>query len=380
MKNLIYLFTCVLALCACTSKKEAPVVPPDDHLYLLVGCYSDGTTAGIGVYDFDTQNADIQLVSEKKEVLDPNYLAISTDEKFVYSTSETGDKSSASAFTFDKSTGVLSLLNQHYTEGQHPCYISINKGKTFAVTANWSGGSISVFPIAEDGSLKPVSQVFDMNKLDVSDAPVAHLHSVVLSPDEKYLFAADMGHDKIYKFNVDVNASDTFLIQDVEGTTALEAGAGPRHLIFHPNEKYLYCLNELSGFITVFDYSDGHLNALQSIASDTTPGIGGKGSADIHLSPDCRFLYSSNRLKNDGIAIFSVNPEDGLLTKVAYQETGIHPRGFILSPDGRFLLCANRDSNNVQIFSRDEETGLLTNTGKEILIGSPVTLKWIAKK
>jgi 6-phosphogluconolactonase (cycloisomerase 2 family) len=230
----------------------------------------------------------------------------------------------------------------------------------------------------EDGTIQPLRQCINLNVGSDKNALASHIHTVAFSHDENWLWATDLGKDKIYKFNIHAT-SDTILVRDTECTSVLEAGSGPRHLVLHPNGKWVYSINELKGTITVFKQDNGKLSAIQYIASDTTPGIGGKGSADIHLSPDCRFLYSSNRLKNDGIAIFSVNPDDGLLTKVAYQETGIHPRNFIISPNNKFLLCANRDSNSVQIFSRDEKTGLLTNTGKEILIGSPVCLKWISK-
>jgi 6-phosphogluconolactonase (cycloisomerase 2 family) len=171
-----------------------------------------------------------------------------------------------------------------------------------------------------------------------------------------------------------------YLSQKEGNTTFLETGSGPRHLAFHPNGRFLYSINELSGSVTAFEQKEGILSAIQYIASDTTPGISGKGSADIHLTPDGRFLYSSNRLKADGIAIFSVHSEDGRLTKIAYQETGIHPRNFIISPNGKFLLCANRDSNNVQIFEINRESGLLQATGKEIFLDKPVCLKWIKKE
>ena len=101
---------------------------------------------------------------------------------------------------------------------------------------------------------------------------------------------------------------------------------------------------------------------------------GGKGSADIHVSPDGKFLYTSHRLKKDGIAIFSINPSTGLLTKVGYQETGIHPRNFAITPNGKYLLVACRDDNTIQIFKRNVRTGLLTDTGKCINIGKPVCL------
>ena len=338
--------------------------------YLIVGSYSDGTTSGISVYRFDTRTGDFGFVSDIKGVLNPSYLVVSPDEKNIYSTNEER-KGAVTAFSFDKKEGVLTLLNSQSMEGAHPCYINIDKDQKFIVTANYTGGNISYFPLANDGHIKPVTNVWGMNSTGTS-----HIHTVVFSPDNRYLFATDLGLDKIYRFNVGKNSA---LDMDTENTTFLPKGSGPRHLSFHPNKKFLYCINELSGTISAFEYKKrkkGPLKLVQTIASDTT-NASTKGSADIHLTPDGRFLYASNRLKADGIAIFSVDSKTGKLTKVGYQETGIHPRNFVISPNGKFLLCANRYSNNIQIFKIDSNTGLLNDTGKEIHLDQPVCLKWI---
>jgi 6-phosphogluconolactonase (cycloisomerase 2 family) len=341
-------------------------------LYLLIGAYSDGTTPGISVYTFDTTSGDYKYISESKEIINPSYLAVSPDEHFVYSVNETSD-GSVSAFRFNKSSGELEFINSQLTQGADPCFITINKKQTFIVTANYSGGSISLFPLAANGRIGKLRHCFNMND-PVKKDPVSHIHTLAFSPNEKSLWVTDLGKDKIYRFNINRKG----LKQNQSQTVDLPVGSGPRHLTFHPNGKYVYSINELSGTVSVFGY-DRKINSLiQTVASDTTPGKGGKGSADIHISPDGKFLYASNRLKADGIAIFSIDPNDGKLIKVGYQETGIHPRNFILTPSGDFLLCANRDSNNIQVFKRNAETGMLIDTGKVIQADKPVCLKWIA--
>jgi len=344
-------------------------------LYLLIGTYCLEENPGIFVYDLNIETGKVEYVSDISGLSNPSYLNISSDGEFVYAVGENDEKSStASALRFDKKNGTLTLLNTEYTKGGSPCYINVDKGRTFAVTANYTGGNISVFPIQKDGLIRPATQIIPFQP------NISHLHTVVFSPDEKYLFATDLGTDMIYKFNVHPGIpSGIYLEQDGAFAAKLDAGSGPRHLTFHPNGDYLYCINELMGHVTAFKYSDGKLTRFQQIMSDTTPGVGGKGSADIHITPDGKFLYASNRLKNDGIAIYRINPANGELTSVGYQHTGVHPRNFIITPNGKFLLAANRDTNNIQVFQINPETGLLTDTNNDIKIDKPVCLKLMAK-
>ena len=158
------------------------------------------------------------------------------------------------------------------------------------------------------------------------------------------------------------------------GAAKVSDDSGPRHLVFSPNGRFAYLMSELSGKVTAFRYQEGKLLLLQEIVSDS---VGARGGADIHLSPDGRFLYSSNRLKNEGIAIFSVDQKTGLLSRVGYQPTAAHPRQFNITPDGRFLLCCCRDSNKIQVFRREKETGLLMDTGKDIIVSKAVCVQFL---
>lgn len=198
-----------------------------------------------------------------------------------------------------------------------------------------------------------------------------HLHCVEFTPDGKFLLANDLGMDKIHVFPL---TSDGQLDKEHTFDVELEPGSGPRHLCFSKDGRFAYLINELSGKVSTLSYDGKNLTPIQYIEADT---LEARGSADIHLSPDGKYLYASNRLKADGIAIFSVDTQTGLLTKVGYQLTGIHPRNFIITPDGCFLLVACRDSNLIQIFKRDKETGLLVDTGKKIETSKPVCLKFI---
>ena len=354
------------------------IIPREGDLFMLVGTYtSDKGGKGIYVYRFNADSGKADSVS--MVVTDnPSYLTISPNGKFVYAVEENGEKHSAAhAFSFDKSTGTLKHLNKQLTMGADPCYIMIDpKGKN-VFTANYSGGSISSFQVEKDGSLSPINTFlqFHGSSADKDRQKSSHLHSVRYSPDGQYIFATDLGADKIYRL--------TPLESPFEGQPSIlngslmefpvPAGTGPRHFDFHPNGQYFYLLGELSGKVLVYDYSSGILTQKQTIASDT---VGAHGSADIHVSPDGRFVYASNRLKADGIAIFAVNPNDGKLTKIGYQPTGLHPRNFAITPNGKYLLVACRDDNKIQVFSIDSVKGLLSDTHQDILLGKPVCVKF----
>lgn len=361
-----------------TDKKSIAETTSTD-MFLLVGTYtSDKGSKGIYVYKFDAETGKADSVS-MAEVTNPSYLVVSADEKFVYSVGENGEgDSQAHVFSFDKKKGMLNLLNSSNTQGASPCYIEIDGAGKSVLTANYGGGSITSFDVKENGTLSPASMVihFEGSGPDASRQESPHLHSVRYSPDERFLFATDLGTDKIYRYNAmgAVFEGQPAISQSSLKEFSTPAGTGPRHFDFHPNGKYFYLLGELSGDVVVYDYDEGDLKEKQIIATDSVEGA--RGSADIHVSLDGKFLYASNRLKADGIAIFSINEDDGTLTKVGYQPTGRHPRNFVITPNGKLLLVASRDDNVIQVFSIDQLTGLLTDIGQDIPIDKPVCLKF----
>lgn len=378
----ISVITCMsMSVISCTPRKTARTESADtanQELTMLVGTYTAGTSKGIYSFRFNEETGTSTALSAV-EVENPSYLVPSADGKFVYAVSEfNNEQAAANAFAFDKEKGTFQLLNSQKTGGEDPCYI-ITNGQN-VVTANYSGGSISVFPIAKDGSLLPASDVikFEGSGADKERQEKSHLHCVRITPDGKYLLADNLGTDQIHKFIINPSANaenkESFLKEEAPAAFTVEAGSGPRHLTFAPNGNYAYLINELSGTVIAFEYKDGNLEEIQTIAADT---VGAKGSGDIHISPDGKFLYASNRLKADGIAIFRINPDNGMLTKAGYQLTGIHPRNFIITPNGKYLLVACRDDNTIQVYERDAVTGLLTDIHKDIKVDKPVCIKFV---
>lgn len=348
-------------------------------MYLLVGSYSSSAENGIHVLSFDEEKGESHLVSGMNGIANPSFLVPAYNGKRIYSVSETDDETaSLFAYSFNSGNGSLQLINKQPTNGTAPCHVWVDSFDQLAITANYNGGSISIFPIATDGSLQEaIVEKYEGGNPDSERQSYPHLHYIYSSPSGEYVYANDLGTDRIYKYNVVTDNGKTHLENGTPSYFQLPAGEGPRHTTFHPNGKYAYTIGELSGNVTVFTLSpNGNLDPIQTIAADT---LSAAGSADIHLSPNGKFLYASNRLKGDGIAIFSVDNKSGLLTKVGYQPTSIHPRNFAITPNGKYLLCACRDDNKIQIFRINANNGLLHDTGKDIKIEQPVCLKFILK-
>jgi 6-phosphogluconolactonase len=349
----------------------------NDELFMLIGCMAEPSQPGMYVYRFNEASGKATLLHKVSQIANPTYMNFTKDGRYLYAASETQDgKAKLYAYAFNNKTGNIRFLNYQLTNGDNPCNVWVDAGKRLVVTANYFGGSITAFPLQRDGHLlkgKLYQYTGGDPKSERQEQP--HLHCVYTSPDAHYLYADDLGTDQIYKYNLVADKAHNTLSL-VEGTPAsfkLAAGEGPRHAEFHPNGKFAYLIGELSGHVTVLKYDKGNLTPIQTIAADT---LNASGSADIHITPDGRFLYASNRLKGDGIAIFSINATTGLLTKIGYQLTGIHPRNFIITPNGRYLLCACRDSNAVQVYAINKENGQLTNMNRDISVNKPMCVKF----
>ena len=376
-KKLILCCAGAAILTACTGKKQpASPATETDTLYMLVGSYGPADQEGIKVYKFNQETGKGQYVSGLKGISNPSYQTVSVDGKRVYSVGEDdGGTACANALTFDATTGILTLVNSQPTQGAAPCHIALSPEEDYVVTANYNGSNITLFPLDAEGRLKPGKNIgFDGDKERQAQP---HLHFVYFTPDNKYLLANDLGTDRIHRFplNNRQKGSDTPLVDESSASDILLApGSGPRHTEFFADGRFAYLITELSGEVMAFTYNGDSLTWMQTIQADT---LDARGSADIHLSPDGRHLYASNRLKGDGLAIFQINGEGGTLTKIGYQPTGIHPRNFIITPNGKYVLVACRDTNEIQVFARDASTGLLTDTGQSIKTTKPVCLKFI---
>ena len=354
-----------------------------DH-YLLVGTYTSGKSKGIYVFRFNSQNGEMQWVSSTDSATNPSFLSVSPDGSKLYAVNETGGDQPGyvSAYDFDQATGQLYFINTQPSGGDHPCYVSVDKTGKWVIAGNYTGGNISVFPVNKDGALQHYVQLVQHTGSSVNksrqDKP--HVHGAFFSPDEKYLLVPDLGTDKVmmYQFNPLLKKP---LKPAAMPFAVASPGGGPRHLDFHPNQRFVYVLEELTGTIKAYRYNNGFMTAIQTIATHPADYTGQPGSADIHVSPDGKFVYASNRGDENNLAIFSVDQVTGKLTAKGYQPVpGAGPRNFIIAPNGNYLLVANQKTNNIVIYRVNKETGLLQQTLRQVEVPNPVCLKLVAVK
>ena len=350
------------------------------NYYLLVGTYTSGRSTGMYVYDFNPMNGSVKLV-DSVQTPNPSYVAVAPNQKFVYAVSETqrGNYSGkVRSFLFDKKTGGLSYVNEASSVGDNPCYIVVDKTGQWVIVANYSSGTLAVLPIKKDGSVgEAVSNYRHWGKgVNEQRQEAPHVHSTVLSPDNKYLFVQDLGIDKIivYAFNENSGAiapKDSVKLQD---------GSGPRHFTFHPAGKWAYLVQEMGGTVTAFNYQKGGLKKMQTISALPPNFKQSFSSADIHVSKDGRFLYASTRDAANILTIFKIDQKTGKLSVVGYQSVlGKTPRNFNFDPSGDYLLVANQNSDSIVIFKVNHQSGLLTDAGNRIGVGNPVCIKWIER-
>jgi len=264
------------------------------------------------------------------------------------------------AYKINPKTGALTLLNQVAEGPTGGAHISITPDGRAALTAHYGGGFVNSFPIRADGSLgERVSHVPHTMTGAHKQQNAPHPHCFVASPDGRFAYAADLAADRIFSYRVGADSA----LSDMKIAARLKDESGPRHLAFSPDGKRLYCINELDATVTAFDYNaaDGALAETQTVSIVPEGFSKRRWAAEIATHPGGKFLYASNRADDESIAAFAIDAATGKLAFV--QRTGgmAHPRYFAISPDGRWLLCSNREANEVVVFAIDAATGKLSS-------------------
>ncbi len=346
--------------------------------FLLTGSYTKGKSKGIYSYLFDERDGSFLMV-DSLETPNPSFLTYDPQRREIWAVNEE-QKGQVSRIFFNDNTGGMKLYKTFGIAGANPCYISAGAHTRFKAVANYSSGN---FLVIKPGRInEPGETVADIrfkgSGPNTRRQEASHAHAAVFGPKEKQLFVTDLGSDRLYIYDFDRRNGTTTPAQ--QAFVSLPPGSGPRHLEFHPNGKWMYLLNELSGTVAAFQYNNGRLDSLQ-LVSTLPEGFNQPFTcADIHVSPNGKFLYASVRDSANLIAIFRIDETNGRLTPAGHQSTlGRTPRNFTIHPNGQWLLAANQNSDEIVIFRLDPITGLLTDSGKRITTGSPVCLMWLRK-
>jgi 6-phosphogluconolactonase len=346
--------------------------------YVFVGSYNANKTKdGIYIYELDTLNGNLKPILTHK-IFNPSFLTLSPNGKYLYACTEsrTPNAGSVSSFEFDAEKQKLSYLNSQRSGGENPVFVKVHKSGKWLVNANYTQGSVSVYALEENGFIKSPVQVISYQDSSINKVRQerSHVHSANFSPNHDFVFLPDLGADKIRTYGFGTQQIKP-LQETFPSYTKTTLGSGPRHFDFHPNGLFAYGIEEMAGFISVYKYSAGKLKSIQRIATHPDSLKSEFSAADIHISPDGKFLYASNRGEENNIAIFSIK-RNGKLKSVGYQSTmGKTPRNFAIDDTGKFIIVANQSTGEIVVFRRDFKTGLLTKIGTETKIESPTCIK-----
>ena len=325
------------------------IITTAQNISLYVGTYTDESSEGIYVYDFNLKTGELTNKKLAIEAINPSYITFSSDKKLLYSVGETDNYEGAksgfvNAYSVSKD-GTLGLLNKVSSNGAHPCHIQLNEDNSKVAVSNYSGGTVSVHSIAKNGEISPAIQVIDHNTAPQQ----SHAHSSKFFKNT--LFVADLGRDFLAQY---IESGNNYLFKK---NYSMEPKTGPRHFEISRKGKFIYVINELNSTISVLKKQKDSYVFIQNI-STLDAGFDGKSfCADIHLSKDGKFLYGSNRGENS-IAVFKINKKSGEIQKTQTISTnGDWPRNFTLTPNGSYLLVANQRSKNISVFRVNKETG-----------------------
>ncbi len=348
--------------------------------FVFFGSYNwEKGSEAVYVYELDTESGKLTKVTSSSDVLNPGYITISQDGKYLYTASDAKvpNYGTVSSFAFDAGKKTLTFLNQQRTGGENPVYVNVDKTGKWLISVTYNQPTISVFPLLANGSIDSIAQHFKFTEgsgINPKRQDKAHTHSAVFSPDHKTVLFADLGADKILQYPFDASQNQP-LIDSQSTFIHTKPGSGPRHITFSNDGKLAYSIEELAGMISVYDFSDNKLKEIQRIATHPDKIKDGFESSDVHISPDGQFLYATNRGKENNIAIFKVL-NDGKLESIGYQKTGgKHPRTFAIDETGKFIIVTNVNSNSVTVFRRNMETGMLKKVGRPVKISHPTCVK-----
>ncbi len=350
-----------------------------DEPLVFISAFEAGDDGAIHAYQLETRTGRLKLIHRTTDVEHPFFMAVSPDRKFLYSihAEKFGgeDHEQVATYEIEDRTGRLNLLNRQSALGSGSCYLDVDATGKMVLVANYFTGSVASLPVQEDGSLGETSSFIQHagSGVDPKRQDGPHAHCIVVSPDNRFAYAADLGIDQVLGYRLD--AATAKLSPNRQRFAKTPPGAGPRHLTFHPNGKHLYVINELKNSVTLFDYvaESGMLIKRQTISTLPEDFDDTSYCADVKITPNGKFLYGTNR-GHDSIAAFKIG-DDGRLTLIGTEPSlGKGPQNLAITPCGELLLCANMPENNVVVFRIDPQTGGLKSVGEPISMPKPTCI------
>ncbi len=366
--------------------QQAPKTAGKGDYYLYAGTYTRQKSKGIYAWRFHAADGTLQSLGLVGETSNPSFLAAAPNGRFLYAANEDSRyqgqaTGTVSAFAIDGATGKLTALNKVVSKGAGPCHVSLDPSGKWLFVANYNSGSIASFPVHEDGSLgDAVGFVQDAgSSVNRQRQSGPHAHSVVPSPDGRFLLSADLGLDEVLVYRLGAGGE---LTPNEPPFAKVAPGSGPRHMAFSHDAKFVYVVSEMIPGVTVFRYDAQHgsLESMQAISSLPDDFTGTKSGAEVAVSPSGKFVYASTR-GADSIAVFAVDRAKGTLTAAGrFPSGGKTPRNFGIDPTGAWLFAAHQDSDSIVKFRINSNTGALTPTGETLEAGAPVCVIFVAAK
>ncbi|MCH2201466.1 MAG: lactonase family protein [Fuerstiella sp.] len=343
---------------------------------IFVSAFAPGDRGAIHAYQLDTNTGQLNQTRRTTDAEHPFFMALSPNRSFLYSIhahqfgGEEDDQIAAYRIMGD--TGELKLLNRHSAHGTAACYLDVDATGKSLFVANYSSGSVASFPIQNDGSIGDMVSFFEHTDPGIrrSRQQVTHAHSIVVSPNNRFVYAADLAIDQVLCYRL--NPDTAQLLPGQQPFVRTPKGAGPRHLTFHPDTQHMFVINETGNTVTSFNWNpdSGMLIEQQTISTIPDDFTGTSHTADLKITPDGRYLYATNR-GHDSIAAYRLDKDRQLTLVDIVPSLGKGPQNLAITTDGRWLMCANMTGNNVLVFRIDTESGTITPADEPIAIPSP---------
>jgi 6-phosphogluconolactonase (cycloisomerase 2 family) len=373
MKRIPILLILLALFAACDSSKTKEMTPSSPIYSFLVGTYTDSTNQGINLLKFAPENNSLTVETIFEEINNPSFLLANRAENLVISLEEDATINGGNLMVFGLAGEKLTPIDTIPSYGDHPCYIGFSPNEQFVVAANYTGGSLSIYKLNPSNHLSHLQTIqHNGRSINESRQEKAHVHSTVFSPDGEFLLVADLGTDKIYSYAFNQSDNEP---ASLYSTFEAQPGDGPRHVLFSVDGKTVFVVQELTAILEIFDFEAGKLIPRQRLSLLADNFEGSVGAAEVRISPDEKHVYVSNRGEANSISVFQkVEATQDFERIQVISSGGIMPRNFNLTSDGKYLICAHQASNDIVIFERDSDSGILTQTDWKVQVNKPVYL------